>query len=141
MTHTIGRLEIRYSGEVGIEGGGLLAVVYPAAECQASKAEHATNARRIVACVNACEGFATEVLEGANLHESAYAAEGREFELTKQRDTLLAALERTLHRPLTGNPSHAALVEYWQYEQEQGNGMAADQLFALAAIAAAKAGA
>lgn len=61
--------------------------------------------------------------------------------LFRQRDALLAALERTVARPLTGNPTHAELVEHWQYEQEQGNGMAADQLFALAAIAAAKGGA
>lgn len=52
---------------------------------------------------------------------------------------LLEALQRmiALDPPLTGNPSHSALVKFWQYEKEQGNGAAETQLFALAAIAAA----
>lgn len=50
-------------------------------------------ARRLAACWNACDGFEIEVLEKANFMESGYAAEGREFELTKQRDALLAALD------------------------------------------------
>ena len=52
---------------------------------------------------------------------------------------LLEALQRmiALDPPLTGNPSHSALVKFWQYEREQGNGAAETQLFALAAIAAA----
>jgi len=53
------------------------------------------HARRIVACVNACEGYETETLETVNLIESAYAANGREFELTRQRNELLEALKWT----------------------------------------------
>lgn len=54
------------------------------------------HARRIVACLNACEGYETETLETVNLFESAYAAEGREFELTRQRVALLEALEKII---------------------------------------------
>lgn len=47
---------------------------------------------------------------------------------------LLEALQRTLYQPLTGNPSHERLVEFWEYEKTQGRGDADDMLFALAAI-------
>lgn len=56
--------------------------------------------RRLVACWNACEGYETETLETVNLIESAYAAEGREFELTRQRDELLQALTRIRALPV-----------------------------------------
>lgn len=48
------------------------------------------NARRIVACVNACQGLSTDELEQHGL----VSAVGYELiELTKQRDELLTALE------------------------------------------------
>ena len=52
---------------------------------------------------------------------------------------LLEALKRIMGNdcPIVGNPSHAELVEYWQYEKSQGSGEADDRLFALAAIAKA----
>ena len=58
-------------------------------------------------------------------------------------DQLLAALELLLdiRCPITGNPSHADLVEHWEYEKEEGDGEADANLQALAAIAAAKGGA
>lgn len=50
------------------------------------------NARRIVACVNACAGLDTDELERFGLGPAL----GSEiFKLCKQRDELLAALERT----------------------------------------------
>ena len=50
------------------------------------------NARRIVACVNACAGLPTEVLERYKL-----GVIGVDYKSTKQqRDELLAALERSL---------------------------------------------
>lgn len=48
------------------------------------------NARRIVACVNACEGLSTDLLERFGL-ASAFGTELLEME--KQRDQLLEALE------------------------------------------------
>ena len=49
---------------------------------------------------------------------------------------LLDALKRmmAMNCPLTGNPSHQTLVEFWEYEKTQGRGEADDQLFALSAI-------
>ncbi len=49
------------------------------------------NARRIVACVNACSGISTEKLEEANDLFKAAAAGGATYK--RQRDELLAALE------------------------------------------------
>ena len=50
----------------------------------------AANARRIVACVNACEGASTEVLERGAVHDWGLLM----TEMEKQRDALLAALEQ-----------------------------------------------
>ena len=49
---------------------------------------------------------------------------------------LLEALQRVMDidTPLTGNPTHAQLVEHWEYEKSQGRGEADDRLFALAVI-------
>ena len=49
---------------------------------------------------------------------------------------LLEALIRMLpyNIPLTGNPSHQALIEHWEYEKSLGSGEAEDQLFMLEAI-------
>lgn len=55
------------------------------------------NARRVVACVNACEGIETDRLEkflGAETQRSIIRMSGSLAEITRQRDELLAALER-----------------------------------------------
>ena len=54
----------------------------------------AANARRIVACVNACEGFSIEELEGANLFKDSIESDAEIRELKKQRDELLEALKQ-----------------------------------------------
>lgn len=56
------------------------------------------NARRIVACVNACAGCATEVLETApvGFFNSTYGHPKYLEKITKQRDELLAALKKVL---------------------------------------------
>ena len=51
------------------------------------------NARRIVACVNACEGMETEHLENQSLLDRLNPLKSEVGKLTKQRDQLLAALE------------------------------------------------
>ena len=51
------------------------------------------NARRLVACWNACEGLPTKVLEHAS--ETGDSLAGH-IKLTAQRDELLAALEEVL---------------------------------------------
>lgn len=73
--------------------------------------------------------------------KSAIRARNKEIDQIKRHAVeLLEALERlvALDCPLTGNPSHERLVEFWEYEKSQGRGEADDQLFALAAIAKAK---
>lgn len=51
-----------------------------------------TNARRIVACVNACAGFSIEELEEANLHRDSIDAQNEIDALIKQCDELLERL-------------------------------------------------
>lgn len=71
--------------------------------------EDAANARRIVACVNACEGISTEQLERFpldNFRECAQAGVAsvvRELELEKQRDELWALLEAIYNAHRTDN--------------------------------------
>lgn len=50
--------------------------------------ENRANARRIVACVNACEGISTEEAENTNVRGALDQADGWK----QQRDELLAAL-------------------------------------------------
>jgi hypothetical protein len=61
------------------------------------------DARRIVACINACAGFDTELLEnilmlGDTLKRRFKTLTDSESELQKQRDELLAALELIIER-------------------------------------------
>jgi hypothetical protein len=53
--------------------------------------------------------------------------------------TMLEALGRLMANncPYAETPTHAELVTHWQIENSEGNGEAADMLFALAAIAKA----
>lgn len=71
----------------------VVAVVSPA-----DSVNHAdeANARRIVACVNACAGVDTECLEVApiGIFASKYGSPGYIDQLEKQRDELLAVLDR-----------------------------------------------
>lgn len=55
-------------------------------DCRTSNSEMEENARRIVACVNACEGISTETLQQGNIADRVARPE-------QQRDALLAALE------------------------------------------------
>lgn len=99
------------------------------------------NARRIVACVNACAGIDTESLVADGYGDNWAQIAAHRIELMNQRDELLLALRRVIdiECPLTGNPTHAELVEHWKYEKSQGRGEADDRLFALAVIAKAEA--
>ena len=82
------------------------------------------NARRIVACVNACAGCATEVLETApvGFFNSTYGHPKYLEEITKQRDELLAALERFMdsHEECTDFDGFTAqIVSMADYHQAQ----------------------
>lgn len=51
------------------------------------------NARRLVACWNACEGFETEALERHGIDGVMFGTKEWLIRLNEQRDALLAALE------------------------------------------------
>lgn len=51
------------------------------------------NTRRIVACINACEGFSIEGLEGADLFKDSIESDAEILDLKKQRDELLIAVQ------------------------------------------------
>ena len=51
------------------------------------------NARRIVACINACDGFSIEELDGANLFKDSIESDAEILALRQQRDELLKALQ------------------------------------------------
>jgi hypothetical protein len=61
-----------------------------------SEDEVRANARRIVACVNACEGLPTELIEKHGVTRSGIAK--GVAELTKQRDELAAFIQGWLER-------------------------------------------
>jgi hypothetical protein len=55
--------------------------------------------RRIVACVNACAGLSTEVLEQPGIiHHRIESACGELYEVKQQRDALLAALKMAVQQ-------------------------------------------
>jgi hypothetical protein len=58
--------------------------------------ESKENARRIVACVNACAGIPTGDLESASVASYWQGVELNRQRLSEQRDELLAALEQAL---------------------------------------------
>lgn len=57
-----------------------------------STEESQANTKRVVACINACEGFSLEELEGANLFADSIESDAEIIALKKQRDELLEAL-------------------------------------------------
>jgi hypothetical protein len=88
--------------------------------------ERDTNARRIVACWNACEGIPTEALQGVNLQEKFTAVDDilkRALLLAddycSQRDELLAAISALVadydafreRQGLTGSPQNTMMLK------------------------------
>ena len=57
-----------------------------------STEESQANTRRIVACINACEGFSIEELEGADLFKDSIESQSEIIALKKHLDELLEAL-------------------------------------------------
>lgn len=100
--------------------------------------EDINNARAAIANANANGSIESS----QNAYYKAGFRAGMEYQESVEVD-LLEALTRVmdLDCPLTGNPTHAELVEHWEYEKTQGRGEADDRLFALAAIAKATGGA
>lgn len=67
------------------------------------------NARRIVLCVNACEGIEDNVLSGARLGIDGFKA--RIEHLEKQRDCLISALEEIISFPYYSYGDNEAACE------------------------------
>lgn len=75
--------------QIRASNGGIIARLWIDVDDRGFSDEQRDNARRIVACVNACRGLPTDELEQKGL----VAAVGAELlELEQQRDELLAAL-------------------------------------------------
>ena len=94
----------------------------------------ASNGRKVALCW----GLSTS--RAAKANSPAYRAEcDANARLIAAAPELLVALQRVMDidQPIIGTPTHAQLVEYWEYEKSQGRGEADDRLFALAAIAKA----
>jgi siroheme synthase (precorrin-2 oxidase/ferrochelatase) len=90
---------------IGTFEGLMVAVATTGASGISAKA----NARRIVACVNACEGIRTEALEHrAHLLK---AEDDTIAKLQQQRDELLAAMNRILEGPKNTMSDGKALKE------------------------------
>lgn len=85
------------SGFVPISAGGN--VVALAVTTKYSDEEVDGNARRIVACVNACKGITTETLERVDLPISAICLVSQCAEIGNQRDELLDAIKAVLALP------------------------------------------
>lgn len=83
------------------------------------ESEQIANARRIVACVNACKHYTTEDLEdvGENLSGVFADVKARCAELVAQRDELLAALKALLE---VNNQADLASLNPVSYEEEIG---------------------
>lgn len=95
--------------------------------------EAKSNARLIVACVNACAGVPNDSFDGGwtALGMSQYAKK-----IEVQRDDLLINLKKLvdINCPMTGNPSYQELIEFWEFEEKEGRGIAKDMISAIKAI-------
>lgn len=87
--HTVEPWHIAKYGKVKNEDSGLIWISVNG--CSGAEAE--ANARRIVACVNACAGVQTETLERVPLNLKTIEMAQRIESEEKQRDQLLEALE------------------------------------------------
>lgn len=79
----------------------------------------------------------------AKLNDEAEKEAKRFADVQAERDALLMPLQSIIDDgySLAGNPTHADLVEHWEYEKSVGRGIADVMLLALAAIAKVKGGA
>lgn len=81
------------------------------------------NARRIVACVNACAGVSTEYLEHTRISAiTKFASKADEdwFDIKQERDELLAALEtsHTVACVLMSRFSSVGMLQEWNQANE-----------------------
>lgn len=77
-------------------GGGMLQEIAACGPCQDGTEQQDENARRIVACVNACAGVDTDLLEAGELDKPIMMVIQENKDLKHRCDELLAALEGLL---------------------------------------------
>lgn len=87
-TSTSGWVDIRTTGDDGLRS-------LPFIACKHYDAE--ANARRVVACWNACEGISTEALEKENMLPAFDREQDRADRAERQRDDLLESLEAIIN--------------------------------------------
>lgn len=86
MSHTQGKLSVDAHKNIVAEGGGLVA--FPGI---AAGFDQEANARRLVACWNACEGISTEELESERSSSTGWARTASKLlKATTERDALRA---------------------------------------------------
>lgn len=87
----------------------------------------------------ACIVWRADLMRMANdlTHKQAFFDMHRDRTAAMGAGDLLASLRAVMDMdcPITGNPSHEELVEFWEYEKTQGRGEADTRLAALRAIA------
>ena len=74
-------------------GGGMLQEIAACGPCQDGTEQQDENARRIVACVNACAGVDTDLLEAGELSKPTMLVMQENKDLKRRCDELLVALE------------------------------------------------
>lgn len=74
-------------------GGGMLQEIAACGPCQDGTEQQDENARRIVACVNACAGVDTDLLEAGELDKPTMLVIQENKDLKHRCDELLAALD------------------------------------------------
>ena len=74
-------------------GGGMLQEIAACGPCQDGTEQQDENARRIVACVNACAGVDTDLLEAGELDKPIMLVIQENKDLKHRCDELLAALD------------------------------------------------
>lgn len=74
-------------------GGGILQEIAACGPCQDGTEQQDENARRIVACVNACTGVDTDLLEAGELDKPTMLTIQENKDLNHRCDELLAAMD------------------------------------------------
>lgn len=80
-------------------GGGMLQEIAACGPCQDGTEQQDENARRIVACVNACAGVDTDLLEAGELDKPTMLVTQENKDLKHRCDELLAALDEISKLP------------------------------------------
>lgn len=110
-------------------GCGLLQEIAACGPCNDGQEQQEANARRIVACVNACAGLETEHLEnqtmlGETLVKRFNLLKSEAAELTKQRDELLATLQGMIDissdsQGVAGYHMNGEVADWGEFEEWQ----------------------